>query len=262
MDGSGNRCRGSPSSNLVNSGPTFSEWPDNIPGLICKTAPFGYYHAPRLAECCSGKVYNITEPTSPGDEAYPMSCALFCQVDPKLDESDDRYPYGFSEHFMCLSNGTEEYVGGEVICATVSAENGAVAPTSYPHTWTGDWQTRTYTPLDIADSSWTWIDEDAPSGPPATSTHEEWPTATPVSELTAPWRVSSESIESPTTNTQESIETSHATTSLPSTREDDSASSTAAETPSPTGGAGSTSSLTTRGLLAGLLLITAFVHSI
>ncbi|KAI6780010.1 uncharacterized protein J7T54_007486 [Emericellopsis cladophorae] len=164
MDSPG-QCTGSPTFNLAVTNSAFSEWPENLPGLVCKTPPMGYYHAARFAECCSGTVHNITTPTSPDDPAYPVTCALLCQVDPKLDEHNDRYPYGFSEHFMCLADGRvglpEEESnprgapGGEVVCATLTV-TGVEAPTSYPNSWTGDWQTRSYYRLGPGNLSWSW----------------------------------------------------------------------------------------------------------
>lgn len=194
------QCTGSPTFNLANPGTNqFSEWPSNIPGLICKAAPFGYYASPRFSQCCSGKVYNITTPTNPDDPAYPVSCALFCQVDPELNEINDRYPYGFSEHFMCLNdgkvNGGEEGMGGagEVVCATVTAENGDPIPTSYESSWTGDWQTRSYVRQDAFGLSWTWVNE---------------------GETYSPWSSETTAISSPSTLSDASMTSSSETTAI------------------------------------------------
>src|SRR5687768_8112881 len=134
-------CVGSPTFNQIYKG-AITEWPDKIPGWICKAPPFGYYSAPRFENCCSGKVYNITTPSTPDDEWYPMSCALFCQVDEAHLTRNDKYPYGWDEHFMCLTNGGEPY-HGEVICASNSPVK-APAPSTWPSTWTGAWQTKSY----------------------------------------------------------------------------------------------------------------------
>jgi hypothetical protein len=169
-----------------------SEWPDDIPGLICKTAPFGYYAHARFAECYSGKVYNNISPTSPGDEAYPVSCGLFCQIDPKLDVRNGRYPLGWSEHFMCLINGvidgpSDPLTQGEVFCDTVSsAKNGEEAPTEYLDD--EDWQIKSYTTG--VDGSWSEVatpssttstDGDEPTTTTVTSSSETGGGATPSS---------------------------------------------------------------------------------
>ncbi|KXH67377.1 hypothetical protein CSAL01_04582 [Colletotrichum salicis] len=65
------RCAGDVTFNTLSSN-AFSEWPESIAGIICKTPPVGRNGAPRFAECCSGTVYNITSPTSPSDMAYPV----------------------------------------------------------------------------------------------------------------------------------------------------------------------------------------------
>ncbi|KAF3386139.1 hypothetical protein F1880_000231 [Penicillium rolfsii] len=137
-----NHCTGNPTFNEVSSG-AFSEWPENLPGLVCKTPPFGIYSAPRFAQCCSGPVYNITSPTSPDSPAYPVTCATLCQIDPALNAFNDRYPYHWSDHFMCLSNGGTEPSEWDVTCATITVR-GEAAPTSFSYTPTGSWMTQSY----------------------------------------------------------------------------------------------------------------------
>src|SRR4051812_4580936 len=95
-------CTGSPTFQASSNNPNrFTEWPAKIPGFICKTPPFGRGNAPRFAQCCSGTVFNITSPTNELDQAYPVSCALFCQVDPKLVQPGAD---GVSPHQACLTN--------------------------------------------------------------------------------------------------------------------------------------------------------------
>ncbi|OOQ87414.1 hypothetical protein PEBR_17384 [Penicillium brasilianum] len=137
-----NHCTGSPTFNEVSSG-AFSEWPENLPGLVCKTPPFGINSAPRFAQCCSGPVYNITSPTSPDSLAYPVTCATLCQIDPALGTFNDKYPYHWSDHFMCLTNGGTEPSEWEVVCDTITVR-GEAAPTSFSHTPTGSWMTKSY----------------------------------------------------------------------------------------------------------------------
>jgi hypothetical protein len=154
-------CSGSPTFDLYRPN-AFWEWPEKIPGLICKTPPIGYWNSPRLAQCCSGPVYNITTPTSPDDPAYPVSCALFCQIDPVREQRNFSYPYGFSDFFMCLTNGQDPDAndgglrrgiqnrdepifnnGADIVCATITVP-GVSAPTSYPNSPTGLWLTKSY----------------------------------------------------------------------------------------------------------------------
>ncbi|KAK3377491.1 hypothetical protein B0H63DRAFT_477290 [Podospora didyma] len=141
-------CIGSPTFNTVrNTGYEFSEWPKNLKGLVCKTPPFGRESNPRFAQCCSGTLYNITGPTDPTHPAYPMSCAQVCLISPANGADNDRYPYHFSEHFMCLSDGgtaDDRGDGGFVACATLGLPDSW--PTSYPNTPSGSWQTRQYSP--------------------------------------------------------------------------------------------------------------------
>ncbi|EMR65039.1 hypothetical protein UCREL1_7992 [Eutypa lata UCREL1] len=119
-------CTGNPTFDLSSTS-AFSEWPTKIPGLICKTPPTGSLSAARFAQCCSGEVYNVTSPTTPDDAAYPVSCATFCQIAPDFDARNDRYPYGWSDHFMCLTDGGEEASDWEVVCDTVTVK-GTPAP--------------------------------------------------------------------------------------------------------------------------------------
>ncbi|KAG9258627.1 uncharacterized protein F5Z01DRAFT_206376 [Emericellopsis atlantica] len=239
------QCKGSPTFNLAVTDSAFSEWPDNLPGLVCKTPPMGYYHAARFAECCSGTVYNITTPTSPDDPAYPVTCALLCQVDPKLDEHNDRYPYGFSEHFMCLADGrvglSEEESnprgapGGEVVCATLTVP-GVEMPTSYPNSWTGDWQTRSYYRQDAGYLSWTWVDN-GESIPTSSSASGE---KTPISSTSASTATSTPATTSEGTYTEQSQSTPTIETTLSSPTGD-----RVQETPATTETAGETQAETT-----------------
>ena len=117
----------------------------------------GRGRAERFARCCSGKLYNITNPTTPEDEAYPMSCATFCQIDPERAEANKKYPYGWDDHFMCLL-GDDEESNWEVTCATITVE-GKPMPTSFESTPTGPWMTSDY-------STWFWFqDADATEEP-------------------------------------------------------------------------------------------------
>ncbi|KAI0141627.1 hypothetical protein GGR57DRAFT_403136 [Xylariaceae sp. FL1272] len=133
------QCTGNPTFDL-SGGKAITEWPEKVSGFICKTPPIGSLHASRFAQCCSGKVYNITTPQGPESDAYGVSCAMFCLVDPKSDEPNEKYPYRFSEHFMCLTNGDEEASGFEVVCGDNKIE-GIPETTSFESTWTGWWQT-------------------------------------------------------------------------------------------------------------------------
>ncbi len=131
-----NRCSGYVTFNAVYNG-AVSEWPDNLPGFICKTPPVGPENASRLAQCCSGPVYNITSPTSPDDPAYPVTCATLCQVDPAFAAKNESNPFEWSDFFMCLSDGGKPLDGG-VYCDTVTVK-GNPAPTSFSSTPTGTW---------------------------------------------------------------------------------------------------------------------------
>lgn len=137
----------------------FTEWPENLPGLICKTEPLARVPS-RLSQCCSGPVYNITSPTSPDDPAYPVTCATLCQVDPEFDafqEPSEENPYGFSDFFKCLNDDPEvpDVIAGggnvNVVCATVSV-SGKPMPT-FTDTPTGDWTTKTFS--DAGGIAWT-----------------------------------------------------------------------------------------------------------
>ncbi|OJJ02326.1 hypothetical protein ASPVEDRAFT_41819 [Aspergillus versicolor CBS 583.65] len=131
-----NHCSGHVTFNEIYHGAT-SEWPENLPGYICKTPPVGPESAPRLAQCCSGPVYNITSPTSPDDPAYPVTCATLCQVDPAFDAKNESNPFGWSDFFMCLTDGGKPD-GGGVNCDTVTVK-GEPAPTSFSSTPSGSW---------------------------------------------------------------------------------------------------------------------------
>lgn len=137
------RCSGDVTFNEIYSN-AITEWPDRVPGLICKTPPVGRGHARRFAECCSGTVYNITNPTSPDDPAYPVSCAMFCQISPEMSATNDQNPYGWDDHFMCLTDGGREPSEWEVVCGTVTVA-GVPMPTSFPNTPVLSWKTRTWT---------------------------------------------------------------------------------------------------------------------
>lgn len=84
--------------------------PVNLPGHICLTSPFGPYAAPRFNECCSGKVYNVTSPVQEDDPAYPLSCAVVCQVDKKYDSLDpmDANHANFTDFHMCILDGGKD----------------------------------------------------------------------------------------------------------------------------------------------------------
>ncbi|KAK1706245.1 hypothetical protein BDP67DRAFT_182105 [Colletotrichum lupini] len=137
------RCAGDVTFNTLSSN-AFPEWPESIAGIICKTPPVGRNSAPHFAECCSGTVYNITSPTSPNDQVYPVSCATFCQVSPEMNADNPNNPYGFSNHFMCLTDGAREPSSWEVVCATVTPP-GVAWPTSFPNTPVLSWKTRSWT---------------------------------------------------------------------------------------------------------------------
>jgi len=127
-------CAGSPTFEAGSKNPNrFLEWPVNIPGYICKTPPFGRGNAPRFSQCCSGPVFNVTSPSSRGDVEYPMSCAVFCQVDPRLGEPDEGNPDDgglMSRHMMCLTDGGKAPGDWEVVCATNTVAGSVSLPTS------------------------------------------------------------------------------------------------------------------------------------
>ncbi|KAH8690761.1 hypothetical protein BGW36DRAFT_389280 [Talaromyces proteolyticus] len=137
---SAHKCVGNPTFNEVYAG-AFSEWPEKLPGVICKTPPIGTNSAPRFAQCCSGPVYNITSPTVPDDLAYPVTCATLCQISPALNADNDKNPYGWSDHFMCLTDGGIDASNWEVVCDTITV-SGQSAPTSFISTPTGSWATQ------------------------------------------------------------------------------------------------------------------------
>ncbi|KAK1723568.1 hypothetical protein CaCOL14_001194 [Colletotrichum acutatum] len=137
------RCAGDVTFNTLASN-AFSEWPESIAGIICKTPPVGRNSAPHFADCCSGTVYNITSPTSPDNKAYPVSCATFCQISPKMNADNVNNPYGFNDHFMCLTDGTREPSSWEVVCATVTLP-GVAWPSTFPSTPVLSWKTRSWT---------------------------------------------------------------------------------------------------------------------
>ncbi|KAI0017372.1 hypothetical protein F4780DRAFT_755618 [Xylariomycetidae sp. FL0641] len=136
------QCTGSPTFNTLQGG-AFAEWPANLPGIICKTPPVGAYRAERFARCCSGPVYNVTAPTAPDDAAYPVSCAALCQVAPEFDAPNDANPYGWSDSFMCLTDGGRDTAAGEIVCGTVSVP-GVPMPSSFASTPDGAWATPTW----------------------------------------------------------------------------------------------------------------------
>jgi len=80
-------CAGNPTFRHGDGPSIPTKWPHDIPGYLCQTPPFGIFSAPRFADCCSGKFYNITGTTSADDEAYPLSCAALCVVDSPASES-------------------------------------------------------------------------------------------------------------------------------------------------------------------------------
>ncbi|RBQ87020.1 hypothetical protein VDGD_05049 [Verticillium dahliae] len=202
MASPGPACTGSPSYNLVNPSNTWNEWPENISGFVCKSPPIGYYSSTNFAKCCSGEVYNITEPVAQDHPFYPMSCAIVCLVDPELDASNDKYPYSFSEHFMCLNDFPEgeDTSGyrhdGEVVCATVTAA-GVPAPTTFASTPTGAWQTKSYSDYGYGRDFRAWsssVEEDRSS-----STSSKTETTTQSLDTTASARLSSTANEPSTT---------------------------------------------------------------
>ena len=132
------QCQGDPSFDLRSSN-SFTEWPSHLSGYVCKTPPIGIYNAPNFSKCCSGTAYDITRPTNPDDPAYPMTCAIVCQVDPAFDANNPQNPYGFSDYFMCLMEGySSSEEAGDVVCADLDG----IQP-SFRSTPTGPWMTRT-----------------------------------------------------------------------------------------------------------------------
>lgn len=144
MAHSHSHCSGNPTFNEVYAG-AYSEVPENLSGVICKTPPIGHHHAPRFAQCCSGPVYNITSPTDPDSPVYPVTCATLCQIDPAYNAPNEKNPYGWSNFFMCLTNGglTNGVESSEVFCDTLTVP-AHPAPTSFSQTPTGVWMTATY----------------------------------------------------------------------------------------------------------------------
>lgn len=234
-------CAGNPTFDLSSSSAAFSEWPSRIPGLVCKTPPMGSFSAPRFAQCCSGPVYNVTSPTGPDDDAYPVSCATFCQVAPELNVANhDSNPYGFSDHYMCLTDGgTLSDDGWEVVCDTLSVA-GVAPPTSYASTPTGTWMT-TATPSSSSEDSSTTTSE--PGSSSSTSSGERPSstlTETDASETSIPPRSSVAVTSKTSTDTTETASASIAASS--------------ATTTSSTSGAGRLT-ITTKNTFAGVLLL-------
>ncbi|KAH9906772.1 hypothetical protein F4778DRAFT_595515 [Xylariomycetidae sp. FL2044] len=207
-------CTGSPTFNEAVSSHAFSEWPDHLPGYICKTPPMGYYSAPRFAQCCSGPVYNITSSTTADDPAYPVTCATLCQVDPAFDGTNDANPYGWSDYFMCLTDGGDEASNWEVVCATNSPA-GTVAASSFTSTPTGDWMTRSYATdewgrlVDATDDGSVKTSSSSSSSPAGSST-----TATLPSSSTALPTGTQSRTQSPSVSSQSASSTPSATTSI------------------------------------------------
>ncbi|KAK0638532.1 hypothetical protein B0T16DRAFT_421319 [Cercophora newfieldiana] len=125
-------CVGNPTFDHASRNPNhFDQWPAGVPGYICKTPPFGSGSAPRFTQCCAGsRVFNITSSTSPSDAEYPVSCALFCQIDPRRDDP------GRSEFMDCLTDGGKEPRDWEVLCAMMNS-NAGVSGVPTPATTTG-----------------------------------------------------------------------------------------------------------------------------
>jgi len=127
-------CVGNPTFDVGSNNPNrfINEWPAYVPGFVCKTPPIGRNSAPRFAQCCSGRVYNVTSATNDSDPEWPMTCALFCQVDPKQGEtSSEANAPGLTGQLACLSDNGREPVEWEVECATNTAASGLPWPTSY-----------------------------------------------------------------------------------------------------------------------------------
>ncbi|CRG82776.1 hypothetical protein PISL3812_00122 [Talaromyces islandicus] len=216
-----NQCVGNPTFNEVTNG-AISEWPENLPGYICKTPPFGISSAPRFAQCCSGTVYNVTSPTSTNDPAYPVSCATLCQVDPALAEFNNKYPYHWSEYFMCLTDGGADASDWDVVCSNVTVK-GDPAPTSFTHTPAGPWVTSSYAidslgfpePTAVSVLSSARSETTAVSSTAASSTAASTPAASNagLSETALPSSVTSPSISlSPSTSSGTGTATVPATT--------------------------------------------------
>ncbi|KAL2837136.1 hypothetical protein BJX68DRAFT_25370 [Aspergillus pseudodeflectus] len=153
-----NHCTGGVTFNQIYSN-AITEWPSNLPGYICKTPPVGPNSDSRLAHCCSGPVYNITAPTTPDDPAYPVTCATLCQIDPALDAKDEDNPYGWSNLFMCLTDGGRLASDKETVCDWVQAENGESAPSTFDSTptwpaWTSYWTSIVYSTDDSDHTSY------------------------------------------------------------------------------------------------------------
>ncbi|KAL4886833.1 hypothetical protein BJY04DRAFT_212807 [Aspergillus karnatakaensis] len=151
-----NKCHSGATFNEISSNAiTPAEWPANLPGLICKTPPMGPNSSSRFAQCCSGPVYNITEPTTPDHPAYPISCAAVCQIDPALDDQRANYdnPYGWTDHFMCITDGGRLTDQGEIVCDSVTVP-GKPAPTEFASTPTwADWH-EYWTSTVYSDGAW------------------------------------------------------------------------------------------------------------
>ncbi|KAL4865300.1 hypothetical protein BDV12DRAFT_174824 [Aspergillus spectabilis] len=131
--------------------------PNNLPGYVCITQPVGTHGVDRFRECCWGEVYNITEPTTPDHPAYPVSCGLVCQVHPSWEGPNYNNPIGYSDLFMCWTDGgrLDGVELGDSWCWMNSLAD-EPAPTSFPSTpvwddWTSYWS---YYPDTVIGSVW------------------------------------------------------------------------------------------------------------
>lgn len=183
-------------------------WPANLPGMICKSAPLGVHASHRLSQCCSGKVYNITTPTTPDSLAYPIYCGLVCQINPSMLEPNDANPFGYSDMWKCLIDAGYDLGGGQVQCSENKIK-GVPMPkfTSKP---TGDWVSKSWAP-----------DYNDPGLIPPLTSISHYPassvaTDAPTTQSTAPASATSKASEStPSSKPATSAPTSAQTTAAP-----------------------------------------------
>ncbi|KAK3360384.1 hypothetical protein B0T25DRAFT_601890 [Lasiosphaeria hispida] len=131
------QCANNPTFSATSRNPNHfpREWPALIAGFLCKTPPVGIHAHPRFAGCCDGVLHNVTAPTVEGELEFPVSCAVFCQVD------EARYQAG--EYDECLGGGDGPW---EVECAVngegTATGTGTGAGTTATVTVTGGGETR------------------------------------------------------------------------------------------------------------------------